>query len=224
MKLNFATPVQQEGMEALAHKALTRNRHCNTDATSPGEEAGGVTAVTKQFNKRLRRKPSNDGGVTAVTAVTAKKGLHRKKTSAEDEREAFEERAAILEYEAGFDREEAERLAKAWVEKPQPKPLTAKEEARIRAWLAHIGETDPKQREKVLEACTQDMKALAYFLKRAEEMPKPPAAFDDRRPCRECANLVREICMAARWGEIPGGGRYMPVPNLLRRCEGFKDR
>jgi len=38
-----------------------------------------------------------------------------------DEQERFEERAAILEYDAGYTREEAERLAREMV-KQQPKP------------------------------------------------------------------------------------------------------
>jgi len=39
----------------------------------------------------------------------------------------------------------------------------------IRAWLAHIGETDPAMVNEVMERCRTDTDACAYFLKRARE-------------------------------------------------------
>ncbi|GHT81373.1 hypothetical protein AGMMS49960_17680 [Betaproteobacteria bacterium] len=74
-------------------------------------------------------KPSNTNGCTAVTAVTAQKQDVCKITSETEERaqcwrvqsadretciacrERYEERAGILEFDAGFTREEAERRA-----------------------------------------------------------------------------------------------------------------
>ena len=171
----------------------------------------------------LIRKPGVGAVATATVAIPAipdvnssncsknsssKPLNHEPANQDEDTLEAFKERAA-------------EGLAKP---QPQAKPLTIDEDARIRGWLTHIGETDGTVIGTVLGQCARDPSALAYFLKRAEEVPKPPPSFDDRRTCSECAHLVRGICMAARWGEIQGGGRYMPVPDLLRRCEGFKDQ
>lgn len=48
-------------------------------------------------------------------------------------------------------------------------PLSASEEARIRAWLASIGEEDEAAIEEVLENCRTDAEARDYFLGRASE-------------------------------------------------------
>jgi hypothetical protein len=51
-------------------------------------------------------------------------------------------------------------------------PLTASEEAAIRAWLALIGETDPATIAAVIEQCRSDADARDYFTGRAaEELP-----------------------------------------------------
>lgn len=46
-------------------------------------------------------------------------------------------------------------------------PLGQTEEARIRTWLARIGEADPSTITEVLHACQTDAGARAYFLARA---------------------------------------------------------
>ena len=51
--------------------------------------------------------------------------------------------------------------------------MTAEEEKAIRAWLAHIEESDPEIIAEVLEKCKRDSGARAYFMWRAEEVPKP---------------------------------------------------
>ena len=175
-------------------------------------------------DKVLRRKPSTDGGVTPVTPVTPKKHIN------EIEHETSEEQGAIIECDARSPQEigtpstSNTRITHVHVQGLKPKSLADNEESLIRAWLAHIEETDPETIRIVLDQCADDAGAKQYFLKRAEEVPKPPLSFDDRRTCSECAHLVRGICLAARRGEIQGGGRYMPVPDLLRRCEGFRER
>ncbi len=60
----------------------------------------------------------------------------------------------------------------AVAEKPEPLPkLSPDEEAIIRAWLAHIEETDPVTIAEVLNKCRSDLDARRYFLKRSEEVP-----------------------------------------------------
>jgi hypothetical protein len=52
--------------------------------------------------------------------------------------------------------------------------------------------------------------------------PQAAAAFpDDRRTCRQCANLEGRRCMAAKRGEIVASPDYEPVRNIPRRCEGY---
>lgn len=51
-------------------------------------------------------------------------------------------------------------------------PLSASDEARIRGWLAAIGEEDEATIEEVMENCRTDAEARDYFLTRAtEEQP-----------------------------------------------------
>jgi hypothetical protein len=60
-------------------------------------------------------------------------------------------------------------------------PLNANTETAIRAWLAHINETDQEIIDEVLDKCRADGEARAYFLRRAEEVPPPRV----RKPCAE---------------------------------------
>lgn len=100
-------------------------------------------------------------------------------------------------------------------------PVTTAEEAAIRAWLAHIEETDEAIIVIVLDQCRADAGALRYFLRRAEEVSRP-VDDDDRRRCDQCANLTgRGLCLAARRGEIVASRNYEPVRDFPRRCEGY---
>lgn len=49
-------------------------------------------------------------------------------------------------------------------------PMTAEEEAAIRAWVAYIEETDPATIADVLHQCRTDADAREYFVRRAEEV------------------------------------------------------
>ena len=99
-------------------------------------------------------------------------------------------------------------------------PLTVEHETTIRAWLAHIEETDPTIITKVLDRCRTEPETRAYFLWRAAEVPQP-AHDDNRITCGQCANLTGRRCQAARRSEIEAGRSYEPVRDLLRRCEGY---
>lgn len=120
-----------------------------------------------------------------------------------------------------------ERNPTAVMAVPQPgegensRSVTTAEEAAIRAWLAHIEETDEAIIAIVLEQCRADAEALRYFLRRAAEVPQS-ADYDDRRRCNQCANLTpRGLCLAARRGEIVASRNYEPVRDFPRRCEGY---
>jgi hypothetical protein len=84
------------------------------------------------------------------------------------------------------------------------------ERKKILAWLHFIGETNQAMIDDVLEYCASNPEALAYYLKRAEEVPPQ----DDRRYCRECLNLRNGYCIKQR---------FRPVDDLPRRCEDFTD-
>ncbi len=103
-----------------------------------------------------------------------------------------------------------------------PAPITADDEAAIRGWLARIGETDPVTIAEVIDGCRRDADARDYFLGRAAtECVKTAPGIDDRRTCDQCANLKARRCEAAKRGEFIAGRNYEPIPDLLRRCEGY---
>ncbi|WP_020562524.1 hypothetical protein [Methylosarcina fibrata] len=88
--------------------------------------------------------------------------------------------------------------------------LNSKDKTAILAWLHFIGETDQALIDDVLDYCAGNPDALAYYLKRAEEVPPP----DDRHHCRECRNLnSRGYCIRHR---------FRPVDDIPRRCEDFR--
>ena len=101
-------------------------------------------------------------------------------------------------------------------------PMSLGEESAIRAWLAHIEESDPATIADLLEKCRTDADARGYFIGRAAEVSRPTAFDDDRRRCDQCANLTgRGLCLAAGRGEIVASRTYEPIRDLLRRCEGY---
>lgn len=94
--------------------------------------------------------------------------------------------------------------------KPVHGSLNPKNKASILSWLHFIGETDQAMIDDVLDYCAGNPEALAYYLKRAEEVPPP----DDRHHCRECLNLRNRYCIKQR---------FRPVDDIPRRCEDFND-
>ncbi|MCZ6802992.1 MAG: hypothetical protein O7D86_03410 [Proteobacteria bacterium] len=74
---------------------------------------------------------------------------------------------------------------------PEPPPeLSLDEETRIRAWLAHIDETDPAIITEVLNKCRDEPDARRYFLKRPEEVPET-ITDNARMTCAKCVHFER---------------------------------
>jgi hypothetical protein len=68
--------------------------------------------------------------------------------------------------------------------------LLLDEESSIRAWLAHIEETDPTVITEVLDRCRDDLNTRRYFLKRFEEVPE--TVFPIKRiTCGNCTHFER---------------------------------
>jgi len=75
--------------------------------------------------------------------------------------------------------------------KPEPLPeLSPDEETSIRAWLAHIEETDSTIINEVLNKCCNESDARRYFLKRSEEVPEPVAT-NNHITCCDCIHFKR---------------------------------
>ncbi len=109
-------------------------------------------------------------------------------------------------------------------------PLTASEEAAIRAWLALIEETDPATIAEVISQCQRDADARDYFTGRAgfKNEAKIPVdriePDDDRRTCRQCLNLRGRACNIAkpeRGALVVANVGYRPQPDTLQRCAGY---
>ena len=66
-------------------------------------------------------------------------------------------------------------------------PLTAKEEAAILAWLAHIDETTPEGIDDVLTGCRDDADCRGYYLERSKEVRAMPGMVS----CGECQHFRR---------------------------------
>ena len=71
-----------------------------------------------------------------------------------------------------------------------PHELSAEEESSIRAWLAHIEETDTDIIAELLNKCCADSHARRYFLQRAEEVPETVTS-NERITCGECVHFER---------------------------------
>lgn len=107
--------------------------------------------------------------------------------------------------------EKLRSVAPDFTEKNASEPrLNPKHRTAIVRWLHSIGETDQALIDDVLDYCASNPEALAYYLKRAEEVPLP----DDRHHCRDCRNLRNGYCIKHR---------FRPVDDLPRRCEDFND-
>ncbi|MCP5137866.1 MAG: hypothetical protein H6981_13830 [Gammaproteobacteria bacterium] len=79
----------------------------------------------------------------------------------------------------------------AVAEQPEPLPeLSLDEESNIRAWLAHIDETDSAIIAEVVDKCRNDLEARRYFLKRSEEVPEP-VTLNHPNTCGDCSHFER---------------------------------
>ena len=109
----------------------------------------------------------------------------------------------------------------------QSPPMSADEEAAIRAWLALIEETDAATIAEVIDRCRSDTEARAYFNGRAAaELPKPDYFPDGLRACRQCSNLTYGgVCsVASPGGTVSAIRGYRPVADIPQRCEAFNEK
>ncbi len=125
MRLNFATlsdPMQKTGGQvgtpgtSSNHAALTRPQLPGNDGDTRGQAAAPVIeGLAKKLDlspmSPHRPQPWGHGKPCIHAAVPVVPNVPAKKHMNEIDREAFEERAAIMEFDGGLSRAEAERLA-----------------------------------------------------------------------------------------------------------------
>lgn len=134
-------------------------------------------------------------------------------------REAYEERAAIIEHDGGLPRDQAETLAADI----QGEPLEPDR---------HCWPNSAAMNTREIERFTQ---RVEWFILRnvnpvkaeklADMLVRRDREGDDRRLCLECAGLdSKGRCTPAQLGRIEGvAGLLEPVPHILHRCEGFEE-
>ncbi len=92
-------------------KVIINSRYYKPEAVTENKNVTFVTAESKNVTKNSKNIIENQDvaeSVTKVTKVTAKKHNIVKIKSGGDWNESFEERAAIMEYEGGLSRIDAE--------------------------------------------------------------------------------------------------------------------
>ena len=161
------------------------------------KQAESVTPVTPEQIAGVTARPANSLGCTHVTPVTPQiinlQG---------DRDEAFEERAAILEYDAGLSRDEAER---------QARQMTYAE--LFGYWSESEVET---AQQRTADFVTRGVpERVADMI--ACRLVQRDRNQDDRRSCAECGAFHNGACVQ---GRVPvcGGG-----VEVLHRCKTFID-
>ena len=111
------------------------------------------------------------------------------------------------------------------------------EENAIRAWLAHIEETDSDIIAEVLDKCRADPQARDYFIRRAEEVPQLNT-YAGRVACGDCLHFERighphlGHCTKGEPEDVAGlwdtdrryCDRYLPKPNVTNHDPNRKPR
>ena len=104
---------------------------------------------------------------------------------------------------------------------------TAEESAHLAMLMMAIyGDDSEDDRTEALQAALADPdNALACYTAIASEHGLTLPDGDDRRTCRQCANLRGGACsVACPGGAVSANRGYRPAADLLQRCEAFNER
>lgn len=180
------------------------------------------TAIAPDAHPTEPAKPGSVGFVGTPLALNqnsgGEPGAANEPAHAQDfDREAFDERAAILEFDGGMSRAEAEALAAAG-------GVLASDPDRY-CWphSAAMNTVEIDTFNGRLHLFTRRGLDYTDAERLADRLVIRDREGDDRRLCLECARLdMRGRCQSARLGVIAGAGRELePVNTILQRCEGF---
>ena len=172
---------------------------------------------THRQNRHNPRSVSFDSAQVAQS-LASEGGGGGDAEQAEDAREAFEERAAIMEYDGGLSREDAERQAAEGFPHQYAHAREAREPPTSEAVQAE-GSFAASTRARAREDAGSPRVA-------AELYPPSlvPDEWGDMRPCEWCRNLARSgRCMSAWRGEMRAARDYAPTkPGQPQRCIGYR--
>ena len=92
--------------------------------------------------------------------------------------------------------------------------------------LFEIKQAANDNRTEALQAALVDPDSvLSGYMAITEDRGLTPPDGDDRRTCRQCANLRGDVCLVASPGGAVSANRgYRPAANLLQRCDVFEGR
>ena len=166
-----------------------------------------------------RQNRQNPGSVSFDSAQVAEgfaseSGAGSDPEGLEGAREAFEERAAIMEYDGGLSQADAEQAARAYELEYQCRFDSGKQRAGDGSAGGDAGE----------------FRAMNARAREGGGSLDPVASqldeWGDMRPCTWCRNLMRSgRCMAAWRGELRAARDYAPTfPEQPRRCYFYDPR
>jgi hypothetical protein len=185
-------------------------------------------------NRQNPRSVSFDSAQVAQS-LASEGGGRAEPEQAEDAREAFEERAAIMEFDGGLSRQEAERAAAEGFCDKYARAREAREPPTSEAGQVSGGFVTKCAHAHAREAAINNHE-ISRELPRPEAGSRPRLASElfpprrwsfgewgDLRPCLLCRNLTRSgRCMAAWRGELRAARDWGPTfPGQPQRCIGY---
>ena len=174
-----------------------------------------------------QQRPSVATVATVAVATAPDKAANDPSQAQDFDREAFEERAAIMEFDGGLSRIESERLALstdgANLKEPETDDpdrhswphTTAMNTAEIDSFTARVHLFTRRGLD------TTEAEGLA------DGLVKRDRDGDDRRLCLECLHLrgtTSRTCNQWRSAGLGGAGVPADMVMLLQRCEGFNGK
>lgn len=204
-------------LSALIRKRDTGKAATATPATSATQDNQGAVPVAGIATVAV----ANPQGEAAEASFSAGAWLLHFTDHAPLEVHVF---PAATEAEALADYPDAIAAEPLQLDAQSVRSATASESAELRALVAAIyaSDTDAERGEALELALADPGGALTCYRSIAVERGIFLDVGGDQRTCRQCANLTgRGLCLAARRGEIVASRSYEPIPDLLRRCEGY---
>lgn len=186
-------------------------QQCNSASESATADATGTQLATASH-----RESDATAAATSAQHRSCTPNGRQEPASVQAQREAFEERSAVREYDGRQTRADAERGASVDLLRLS---RAQADECHAGGWTEAEVTSFTKRQTLMLARgyAPEDAEAMAEALTLRDRQG------DDRRICLECTHLgERGRCLAASAGRIRGADRRLePVPTILQRCEAF---
>lgn len=188
-------------------------------------ELATATPATSATDESLT--PPSVATVATVAVATAPDKAANDPAHAQDfDREAFEERAAIMEYDGGVSRAEAEALSLRVEERSSARVVGAEVDWQCWPHTEAMNTAEIDAFTARLHLFTRHGLNFTETERLADELLKRDRAEDDRRLCLECLHLrgcgTSWTCNQWRRAGLAVSGVPAETIHVLQRCKGFK--